>query len=138
VICPVLEGDVVDLRIRRLFFKTKVLTGDNAIQVIDVCWRAFNRAVFGLQMRKPTFRLLTHTGWFGVYHYPSNPTEEPIYLGLRAVHALSSYENFRDLMLHEMCHQYQREVLNDKGPSHSEVWIDLARTLQLFIPEEDI
>ena len=131
------EGSAQDLLIRREFFKGRV-EGASLGQIYDTCYDLWNEHGFNSELVKPPLVLLTYRSpipW-ATYHSPDEDCDYA-YIGLRPDIYDSGYECFRDTMLHEMCHQYQREILKDTGPSHSRVWLQLAERLGVEIKQED-
>ncbi len=125
------DGILRDGSCRANFFRAKVVMKDHD-GVARIMADQYNRLFFygRLPMSSLRVRVVHHPDHFGSFS-----------LGSRIIQidpeAMESYEVFRDTMLHEMCHAYQRLVEFDTtGAAHSPAWLAQAQALGVYISEE--
>lgn len=132
---PLPLDSLTDLCIRRLFYRL-MLEERGLHSVFEALWPIYNRRVFRGQMQLPQLVVLEHSPPYGQWHTPDEESDAE-WMALHPCILRDGYDFFRDTLLHEMCHQFQRQILKDDGPSHSAVWLRLAKTLDLYLPRSD-
>lgn len=124
-------GSIRDRAARLEFFR--MLYMRKGVQALyDAIYPLYNQFYFDGLMVKPEFRLNERNDpdLWACYHHPDDELDAT-FISLHPDQVGAGYECFRDTLLHEMCHQYQRQVLKDIGPSHGPVWMELAKALNL-------
>lgn len=126
------DGYLRDGGLRGEFFRLKV-TGVPFLDIVLVLSREYNTLFFNGELPDIPFEIVEGAEFDYLGSLRWDAGDGPRRVCLNAL-VFTGYETFRDTLVHEMCHQYIREVLGDRTEdSHGPQWIACATRCGVYI-----